>query len=261
MPRTNLRIRAKQRPRDARHNGAYNDLQNKLAYDATRAAYGSRVHEQRLYDQGYALDTEISGERDKVFYDPTGEMKPIVAFRGTQDITDIGADVELGLGHYRGVQFQRAKSLLAQSESRYGKGVVTGHSLGGTKAIVAGRSAGHEVVAFNPGTGLFPLEAGDSVVFNTTNDIINKRIHGTNVYFANGGHSSDNFEVEFGEERSMPDWKMVPKIPEVGEIEDSKEMHMLPTEKKYPEKEYQDEKGDYEEEYSNKQVGQDTEPE
>ena len=217
MPRTNS-LRVKTRPSYKHGRGVYETPQNKLAYYATRASYGSSEHEQRLFDQGYKLDDSLSKEREKVYYDPTGEMKPIVAFRGTQDFTDVGADIELGLGHYRGEQFKRAQALLDMSEARYGKGIVTGHSLGGTKAIVAGRHSGHEVVAFNPGTGLFPLEAGDSIVFNTDTDIINQRIRGSNIYgTTSGGHSSENFEHEFGKlpPKEWKDPEVVLDVPEV----------------------------------------------
>ena len=183
--------------RDDRHREAYGNMKNKNAYAASQAAYGSETHQQKLFDQGYKLDNDLSGERDKVYYDPSGELPPIVAFRGTQDATDAHADWSIVNGRYTGPQFDRAGTLIGMAEQRYGKGIVTGHSLGGTKAIVKGNEMGHEVVAFNPGTGLWELDAGDATVFKTESDWISSRIRGNNIYGASGGHSVGEFEDEF----------------------------------------------------------------
>lgn len=206
-PRERKRLRGYQKrgwnDKDERHKNAYADIQNRNAYSASRAAYGESAHEQKLFDQGYKLDEELSGERDKVYYDPSGELPPIVAFRGTQDATDIGADWSIVNGKYEGAQFDRAGTLIDLAEARYGKGIVTGHSLGGTKAIVKGNERGHHVIAFNPGTGVWELDAGDATVFKTEGDWISSRIRGNNIYGASGGHSIGEFEDEFYPETPM----------------------------------------------------------
>lgn len=166
------------------------------AYLASQGSYGSKKHEDELLKKGYMVDKELSGEREKVYHHK--KKKPIVAFRGTQDFTDLGADAGIVFGRYGGGQFGRADALVGKVKSKYGRvGTVTGHSLGGTKAIKVGAKHGAKVVAFNPGTGLWNLDAGKSVVYKTDNDFISRRVSGGVVKEVKGGHSLHHFEDQF----------------------------------------------------------------
>jgi hypothetical protein len=162
------------------------------AYEASRASYGHDENEKYLLNRGYTLDGELSGERQRVYHHE--KKKSIVAFRGTQDAKDLSNDVEVATGLY-GEDFKNAGEIVKKAEK--GRGVlVTGHSLGGTKAIIGGGK--NEIITFNPGTGLFGLSGKGGTHFVGEDDPISSRLYGGEIHSLKGlGHGLAPMEKSF----------------------------------------------------------------
>lgn len=101
--------------------------------------------------------------------------KVTVAFRGTEPTSfgDVYNDIRIIQGAKR--QFQTERGFLDKIVKRFGKAFVdlTGHSLGGNKAIELGRQLGLDTETFNPLIGLDSLETSSTknVVWGTTDDV------------------------------------------------------------------------------------------
>jgi hypothetical protein len=183
------------------------------AYNAAQAAYGSVEHQQRLEKEGYVRDPELSNEHASVF---SKHSSTIIAYRGTvlTDVQDLNADLAIAsnLQNYNSA-FKTSKSLLEKTKTKYGENgiTLTGHSLGGTKAIESGKGTSHKIIAFNPGTGVVPLKADNSTIFQSTSDPISSRLNASNstIYRREGGHSLSTFESIFTPNKSPS--VMVPK--------------------------------------------------
>jgi len=167
-------------------------MDDKHAYYASEAAYGSEKHHKFLESQGYRLDPTLSTYNVKTY---AKNGKALVAYRGTNptNISDLQADKDIVLNRYNNSQFNLAKIIAKRAKKKYGDLVVTGHSLGGTKAIKAADAVGGRAIVFNPGTGLAPLKTGSHKVYRKDKDVISQRVVGRNVYVSSGGHSLSGF--------------------------------------------------------------------
>jgi hypothetical protein len=83
---------------------------------------------------GYELDTEISTDRDKVYYNPTTNDVAVV-HRGTQGLRDVKTDLLYVLG-VKDQRFKEARATHARVSAKYADAdrQILGHSLGGLVA-------------------------------------------------------------------------------------------------------------------------------
>jgi hypothetical protein len=177
---------------------AYNfDMDDKYAYYASQAVYGSGVHHDYLTKEGYSVDEEFTNHNTKTY---VKDGKALVAYKGTNplNIIDLDADKYIALGiHREHPEFRKASSLAQKVKNKYGNITTTGHSLGGTKAIESADDAGGRAVVFNPGTGVFKLKTGDHKVYVKNQDFISSRVDGMNIIRSDGGHSLNEYKQMF----------------------------------------------------------------
>jgi len=173
-------------------------VEDKYAYYASQAVYGSGVHHQWLFDQGWEEDYELTTHNARTY---VKDGHALIAYKGTDptNLTDLDADTAIAVGtHGNHKEFLKAKDLAKLAKERFGNNVTTtGHSLGGTKAIEAANAIGGKAIVFNPGTGLFKLDTGDHKVYVKRQDPISVRIKGSNIDWSDGGHSLTGFEDMF----------------------------------------------------------------
>ena len=172
-------------------------VEDKYAYYASQAVYGSGVHHDRLVTAGYDIDEELSDYKTKTY---VKDGVALVSYKGTDptNIVDLDADVTIAIGTQRyNPEFKKAVSLAQRAKEKYGTVYTTGHSLGGTKAIESANAIGGKAVVFNPGTGLFKLDTGDHRVYVKNQDPISVRVKGSNIDWSNGGHSLSGYEDRF----------------------------------------------------------------
>lgn len=212
----NPHVQIKPGNHEAYTSGAIHTGINRNAFNASKAAYGSTEHYTHLINEGYYLDTTLSNHNTKIFVHNTHIL---LAFRGTQDLADLGADAELSFGNYSGKHFQDARDTFDSVKSKYDREIITtGHSLGGTTAIQIGNEKNAQSISFNPGSGLVPVNAGSNHVFVTDSDPISNNITGSNIHVSAGGHSTSNFDPLFNTQaqkdaQSAPKPINIPKRP------------------------------------------------
>jgi hypothetical protein len=173
-----------------------NKMDDKYAYYASQAVYGSGVHHDYLTSNGYSLDPSFSDKKTRVY---SKDGNAIIAYKGTGlSVVDWDADAAIAIGtQKRNPEFIKASNLAKNVKEKYGNVLVTGHSLGGTKAIESANDIGAQAIVFNPGTGLSKLKTGDHKVYAKHQDPISTRIDGMNVVWTDGGHSLDEYKKMF----------------------------------------------------------------
>ena len=178
------------------------NVDDKHAYWASQAAYGVNSeggdpYHHRLLAAGYNLDTDLSSDRYKVYYNSKGA---IVANRGTKvtDLQDIQADAGLAFYDFNTPGFLESASVAKKAAAKYTNIVHTGHSLGGSKALRNSMNLGGKAVVFNPGSSAFGTNAGAQKVYTAEGDIIANRVFGSNVTKVKGSeHSLSQYESLF----------------------------------------------------------------
>mgnify|MGYP003640566415 CR=1 FL=1 len=100
---------------------------------------------ETLKKQGFKLDESLSGQRAKVYTNEQG--KPHIAFRGTNNKSDVVTDIKSFLG-IKNKRLEHSKKVAKDVEKKYGRpATAIGHSLGG---FLAENSGVHgEVVTYN----------------------------------------------------------------------------------------------------------------
>lgn len=162
--------------------------ENQNAYNASQAAYHrDDTHHKKLLASGYTHDQELSGDAQQVYHHPTSKHT-LIGYKGTSGgpnaVGDLAADLNIGIGSQRRTgAFKSSQDIHDRAVKKYGDNLtVTGHSLGGTKAIEAARgNSKTKSIAFNPGSGVAGLDAGDSKVFRRQGDTVSERTYGKNV--------------------------------------------------------------------------------
>ncbi len=168
-------------------------------YYASQAAYGSSEHHNELVKRGYQKDIGLSNEHASVY---SKKENTILAYRGTKlnDVNDLRADVSIAFNLQKyDPEFREAREIAKRVTEKYKNPLsITGHSLGGTKAIEVGKEYQNaKIVAFNPGTGIVPLDPGRATVYHKYFDPISSRIASnplSKVKYSLGGHSLSGFE-------------------------------------------------------------------
>jgi hypothetical protein len=172
-------------------------LEDKYAYYASQAVYGSGVHHDKLVTAGYDVDEELSDYKTKTY---VKNGTALVAYKGTDptNIVDLDADAAIAIGTQRyNPEFKKAVELGKRAKEKYGVVYTTGHSLGGTKAIESANAISGKAVVFNPGTGLFNLDVGEHKTYVKKQDPISVRVKGSNIHWSSGGHSLTGYEEMF----------------------------------------------------------------
>jgi hypothetical protein len=170
---------------------------DKTAYLASQSSYGSKKHSDKLRDLGYILDEELSSDNAKVYSDG---KHSVVAYRGTvlTDKKDLIADKSILLNNYQDdPSFKEAEVLYEKTRSKYGGNILlTGHSLGATKAISVSKKYGNKSnIIFNAGTGLARMDTPNVKVYNHKDDPISGRVDKSDVLLDTkvlNPHSLDN---------------------------------------------------------------------
>jgi hypothetical protein len=121
--------------------------------DLVKASYSSQKDAQKLLNNNYTIDKDLSKMNSKVFLD-NRTNKPVILHRGTTTLKDVFDDglLAVGLGKYSG-RNKQAKRLTKKVEAKYNAPVTAiGHSLGGW---LAERSGGHgDILTYNKAVGL-----------------------------------------------------------------------------------------------------------
>jgi len=119
-------------------------------FDLTKASYGKQPHVDRLQQQGFVRDNELSNHNQSVFYHP-GQNKAVLSIAGTHNENDLFTDLQVMLGQTKRTgRFLEAKDVMQKTKDKYNGAnlVVTGHSLGGRIASdLPGND--HSVVTYN----------------------------------------------------------------------------------------------------------------
>ena len=173
---------------------------DRASYLAAQASYGSKAHEEKLLRLGYGLDTELSGDKYRVYSHPE---RAIVAYRGTQlnDLQDLSDDLGIATANYNTSGFKSGREIADAARKKYNSPIHhAGHSLGGTKALTNARYYGETATAFNPGSSPIGLNAGDNSVYISRGDVITGRLRGSNITEVPGStHTISQYESMFEE--------------------------------------------------------------
>ena len=118
-----------------------------------KASYSSQKDAQKILNDNYTIDKDLSKMNSKVFLDKRTN-KPVILHRGTVTAGDVFNDglLAVGLGRFSG-RNKQAKRLTKKVEEKYNApAAAVGHSLGGWLAERSGNKG--DVVTFNKAVGL-----------------------------------------------------------------------------------------------------------
>ena len=134
----------------------------------SRAAYTASTNpdlaqeEVDEYADNYHIVPHLSSATELVIHNPVAK-EVVLAFRGTAELGDLKSDLRIAVGHHRIRGFAEDASMVRTVQRLFPNYalVLTGHSLGGQRALSLGRRLPDaEVHAFNPGAGMFDPVAG-----------------------------------------------------------------------------------------------------
>lgn len=120
---------------------------------------------QKASALGLELDRELSDTKISVFYHPK-QQRPVVVYRGTADVQDVGDDRDVLLGmQSTNPRFQEALQRAERAEAKYRASPrLYGHSLGGAKAIYVAKKKGYEAQVANPLLGLMEGDPSSNTI-------------------------------------------------------------------------------------------------
>ncbi len=148
----------------------------------SRSAYDPAKYEKELAARDLTLDSELSSENTKVYKDSKGNAK--VAFRGTSSFRDLLPDLDILQGKRKHKDFDDAVAVSERAKKKYKNVQLTGHSLGGTKALYASKKLGLPAEVYNPGSSIFKPERYDDpniVIHKAPLDFIAAGVSGKSV--------------------------------------------------------------------------------
>lgn len=142
-----------------------------------QASYMDNAHaEQKLKNDGYILDKEISNRESKAYFNPE-ENKLLITYRGTSNLKDVGTDLALLTGNIKNTQrYKESKKFSNIAKTKYNVNDATfiGHSLGGSlSSSVADKN--DKVFTFNKGytiLGKSTRTRGNEKAFRQEGDIV-----------------------------------------------------------------------------------------
>lgn len=118
----------------------------------SKAAYDPDIYDKELTRRGFTVDPSLSNEDARVY---VKDGKAHVAYRGTSKWKDLLPDLDILRGKRKHSDFDAAVEVAKRAKSKYGDVRVTGHSLGGTKALHAAENLDLAAEVYNPGTTPF----------------------------------------------------------------------------------------------------------
>ena len=106
-------------------------------YDAIKASYGSKEHENNIINNGYIKDNSLSNHNQSVYYHPKKQklLAGVAGTHFTHNLNDVGVDVMHAIGVIKSTnRFKEAEDVLKKSKEKYNprKTDIVGHSIGGT---------------------------------------------------------------------------------------------------------------------------------
>ena len=123
-----------------------------------------------LAKQGFTLDEQLSGQRAKVFVDPSG--KPVVSYRGTSNKKDVITDalIMAGLGKHT-KRVKHSKKVMREVEKKYNQPAgAIGHSLGGYLAENSGAKG--KIVTYNKAATGRKIKNKNQTDIKTNKDLV-----------------------------------------------------------------------------------------
>jgi hypothetical protein len=110
---------------------AHNDVD---FYDALKGSYGNREARRNIESKGYQYDKDLSNDNQQIYYNPkSGKLLNTIA--GTHNLSDVGTDLYLGLGHLKDTnRYKQAEKTLEAAKHKYNptSSMIASHSLGGS---------------------------------------------------------------------------------------------------------------------------------
>lgn len=131
----------------------------------------------------YEIDKELSTPDATVFKNRKSGQATI-AYRGTKNFDDLGADLDVFLGRRKHHRFKDALDVASKATNKYGKDNVraTGHSLGGTLALHVNKNLGLAAKVFNPGASpIFPETNNTAEIVRNQGDLVSSGIKGSKI--------------------------------------------------------------------------------
>lgn len=148
--------------------------------------------------EDHRQDNEFRGPHHAVYVDK--QQRPVIVFRGTKDVADLGVDADILLGQRKHKRFDEAVELERRVRRKYGRAPqLTGHSLGGSIANHVSQKNDNQAVVFNPGSSPFLRESlgKNTRVRRDRNDFISSGFGGNfqvpNILGTLYGHSISRF--------------------------------------------------------------------
>lgn len=154
---------------------------NQDSHILSKAAYDPEQYREELARRGYTHDKDLSNEDAQVYVkDNTAH----VAYRGTSKLKDLAPDIQIALGKRKHRDFDEAITIAQKAKDKYGRAKAVGHSLGGTKALLASEKLNIPAEVYNPGTSPLykqTIDNPDVTVYKNPFDIISSGITGKSV--------------------------------------------------------------------------------
>jgi hypothetical protein len=125
---------------------------------ALKSTYKTKKESEKIFnDYGYAFDSELSNQSDRVYFNPY-DNKLLITYRGTTNLlNDIPADLSILTGKFDAERFTGAQKQYEAVKQKYYQTpdiTLTGHSLGGTIASRIGHNdPNNQVITYNKGSG------------------------------------------------------------------------------------------------------------
>lgn len=150
------------------------------------AAYGGREWIDKISQQGYEMDMELSDDNAKVFHN-SRNGGTVIAYRGTRptNTDDLSADFEILKGSRKHHRFDEAVDLANRVRRKYnGPITATGHSLGGTLALHVNKTLDIPTQVYNPGSSPIWKENIDKdnvMIVRNENDLVSSGVKSKNM--------------------------------------------------------------------------------
>jgi len=158
------------------------DEDGKLSAIFSKQSYLNTGERLKNYE-GYNYDTDLSGKKTAIYYNPQLK-RTFISHRGTKidDIEDLESDKEILLGRFN-MDSDRMKLAIDKTNkviSKYGNNIThSAHSLGGRVSNNLAKEFNHKAITFNLGSGFGDINPNDECLKDNPpsycNNIINYR--------------------------------------------------------------------------------------
>jgi hypothetical protein len=149
-----------------------NFTQDLPLYDVLKNSYAS-VKNQKQNMNGYIRDAELSNDNQQTYYNPSSK-KLLVSVSGTHNISDLGTDAYLALGHLKDTnRYKEADNILNRAKSKYNTdhATIAAHSLGGSIGQYIGSSK-DKVITLDKGATIGTPTRGNENAYRSAGDAV-----------------------------------------------------------------------------------------